>query len=755
MRLHIASTPRLRASIITRARPSSHRRVHAIGLGQMPHGVAGGLADTSAPAPGFTTQRKARIIKPAEDWSKMHDQDRERQHAEIQDLVSLLPERVRGILAGHSQVDQLVEVVMDLGRKPVARMGDGDLVLSDDPITKDELEEAYSKVGTFGGDNRAGIDRTLHRISCIRNRVGDVVGLTCRVGRSIPGSAAMVADIVQAGRSVLLLGRPGSGKTTTLRDVARMLADVGGKRVVIVDTSNEIGGDGDIPHPAIGMARRMQVPDPAEQHRVMIEAVENHMPQVIIIDEIGTELEALAARTIAQRGVQLVATAHGNFLENLIKNPALSDLIGGVSAVTLSDDEARRRGVQKSVLERQAPPTFDAAVEMLQRDKWRVHLDIALAVDAVLTGEQPPVELREQLGGGEVRISSDDAALTQELLAGAGLDPGSHLDALATIPGLPAGVGDRGAAHGGAFGGDPYQQLDRALHGGGRGAMDAAPSLSEEGVIDENGILLYLMDVEGRDLSQAVGRMGMRGRVGVTTNLAQADAVLALRSRLKASGWLKRAAKSAGVPIYAVKSSSQSNLQKAVRILLGMDPSAGGQFQQARARAARAARASTDEGDAATAATEGSLDGWYSSADEELTASAGNGDAAVAAAADAAVAAAGGAAAGVPGAGRRSGEEIWAQITGKPKGFGRPPRAVVEALAEVTAAVEKLGAADPGQAASGIELLARSADVLRVQAALVHECGLSCERLGEGTDARLRVLPAASGGTPGGHASLN
>ena len=190
------------------------------------------------------------------------------------------------------------------------------------------------------------------------------------------------------------MGRPGIGKTTMLREAARVLADDLGKRVVVVDTSNEIAGDGDIPHPAIGKARRMQVRTPSLQHEVMIEAVENHMPQVIVIDEIGTELEAQAARTIAERGVQLIGTAHGNNLDNLMLNPTLSDLIGGIQTVTLGDEEARRRRTQKSVLERKAPPTFDVIIEIQDRERVTVHADVADTVDSMLRGDQVAPELR-------------------------------------------------------------------------------------------------------------------------------------------------------------------------------------------------------------------------------------------------------------------------------------------------------------------------------------------------------------------------
>ncbi len=290
--------------------------------------------------------------------------------------------------------EALIEVVMDLGRKPEGRFPDSEVSLLDREIDEADIAFVVEHIGTFGDDNRAGIERTLHRISAIRNRNGKVVGLTCRVGRAVYGTIEIINDFVESGKSILIMGRPGIGKTTMLREAARVLADDMGKRVVVVDTSNEIAGDGDIPHPAIGKARRMQVRTPSMQHEVMIEAVENHMPQVIVIDEIGTELEAQAARTIAERGVQLIGTAHGNNLDNLMLNPTLSDLIGGIQSVTLGDEEARRRRTQKSVLERKAPPTFDVIVEIQDREKVAVHSDVAETIDALLRGDAVAPELR-------------------------------------------------------------------------------------------------------------------------------------------------------------------------------------------------------------------------------------------------------------------------------------------------------------------------------------------------------------------------
>jgi stage III sporulation protein SpoIIIAA len=308
-------------------------------------------------------------------------------------LAALPPEIVRAV---HelTDVESVIEVVLDLGRQPEARFPDGEVTLLDREISEADLAYVVDHIGTFGDDNRAGIERTLHRISAIRNRSGKIVGLTCRIGRAVYGTIEIIADFVETGKSILIMGRPGIGKTTMLREAARVLADDFAKRVVVVDTSNEIAGDGDIPHPAIGKARRMQVRTPSLQHEVMIEAVENHMPQVIVIDEIGTELEAQAARTIAERGVQLIGTAHGNNLDNLMLNPTLSDLIGGIQSVTLGDEEARRRRTQKSVLERKAPPTFDVVIEIQDRDRVLVHADVAETVDSLLRGDQIAGEQR-------------------------------------------------------------------------------------------------------------------------------------------------------------------------------------------------------------------------------------------------------------------------------------------------------------------------------------------------------------------------
>ena len=324
----------------------------------------------------------------------------------LSQLLDILPPELRAALEQGDISTGLIEIVMDLGRDAEARFADGRAVWLREgiPVTAEDIEFVTTRVGAFGKDNRAGIERTLHRISAIRNRQGKIVGLTCRIGRAVYGTIDIIRDIVESGKSILMLGRPGRGKTTKLREVARVLSDEFKKRVIIVDTSNEIAGDGDIPHPAIGRARRMQVIEPDDQHAVMIEAVENHMPEVVVIDEIGVEQEAFAARTIAERGVQLVGTAHGNSLENLLMNPTLSDLVGGIQAVTLSDEEAKKRGTQKTVLERKAPPTFEVIIEIMEVDKLAIHHDVTRTVDRMLRGGQPRPEIRVRNASGQVEV---------------------------------------------------------------------------------------------------------------------------------------------------------------------------------------------------------------------------------------------------------------------------------------------------------------------------------------------------------------
>jgi len=313
-------------------------------------------------------------------------------------------------------------VILDLGRNAEARFPLEQIPLSEIEVSRNEISHVVQQVGHFGDDNRAGIERTLHRISVMRNRAGEPVGLTCRVGRAVYGSVRLIEDLIRSGKSVLILGRPGVGKTTILRETARVLADEAKKRVVIVDTSNEIAGDGDVPHPAIGRARRMQVGNTGLQHNVMIEGVENHMPEVIVIDEMGTELEAIAARTIAERGVQLVATAHGNSLTNVVSNPTLSDLVGGTQTVTLGDIEARRRRTQKTVLERKHDPTFDIVVEIRERNVVAIHPEVGTAVDRMLRGISIPQEARRLQENGLVETKIEEMPGTESEFQSAPFD---------------------------------------------------------------------------------------------------------------------------------------------------------------------------------------------------------------------------------------------------------------------------------------------------------------------------------------------
>ena len=305
---------------------------------------------------------------------------------DLRKLIDNLPFFLQEHLNHHPNKDKLIEIVLDLGRRPEARFVSGPEYLSQKIISWQDIDYLTKRISKFSNENRAGIERTLHRISCIRNRQFLINGLTCRVGRAVFGTISVIRDLLESKKSILILGKPGVGKTTIIREIARVLADEMEKRVIIIDTSNEIAGDSDIPHSGIGRARRMQVAKTELQHQVMLEAVENHMPQVIIIDEIGTELEVLAARTIAEKGVQLVGTTHGNCLENLIKNPPLADLIGGIQYVTLSDDEAKRRGTQKSILERKAYPAFEIIIEINHQNSWTIHEDVKNSVDLLLRG---------------------------------------------------------------------------------------------------------------------------------------------------------------------------------------------------------------------------------------------------------------------------------------------------------------------------------------------------------------------------------
>jgi stage III sporulation protein SpoIIIAA len=432
---------------------------------------------------------------------------------ELSQLLDIFPLPIRQALVRLPALESIIEVVLDLGRRPEARFEHGFVYLSDSAVTHEDIAHVCSRVSPFGADNRAGIEKTLHRISAIRNRNGAIVGLTCRVGRAVYGTIDIVLDVLRSGKSICLLGRPGVGKTTMLRECARVLSE-DGKRVVVVDTSNEIAGDGDIPHPGIGTARRMQVADPALQHAVMIEAVENHMPEVIVIDEIGTEAEAAAARTIAERGVTLIGTAHGQTLENLLMNPTLSDLVGGIAAVTLSDEEARRRGTRKTVLERKAPPTFDVVVEIHDRDRLAIHKDVAEVVDALLRGYQPQPEIRQRTAGGEVTIIQQ--AETEML------------------PAYHAEYDDEAGEH------DDH----------------------------ERPLLIFPYGVSRNKIERAIHNL--RVSAAIARNWDDADVVITLKSlERKQQDRLKQIA-SENIPIYSIKTNTTTQIQSALRSVFNL-----------------------------------------------------------------------------------------------------------------------------------------------------------------------------------------
>lgn len=438
-------------------------------------------------------------------------------------MLAVLPGPISEALSRAGNMDSLIEVVLDLGRQPEARYTKQALYLDDSLVTREDLQYVASRVGQFTRDNRAGIERTLHRISAMRNRLGEIVGLTCRVGRAIYGTVDIIRDIVESGKSILLMGKPGVGKTTLLREAARVLADDLEKRVIIVDTSNEIAGDGDIPHPGIGRARRMQVPEPEHQHAVMIEAVENHMPEVIVIDEIGTAQEALAARTIAERGVQLIATVHGNTLENLMINPTLSDLVGGIQPVTLSDEEARRRGTQKTVLERKAPPTFDVLIEIQDKDRLAIHRDVGEAVDLMLRGFLPSTEIRERRAGGEVAIT---------------------------------------------------QPLSAERTGAASERREIAAKRPQESRERRGKVLrIYPYAISRDRLERAIAELGVAA--SVTTDLAEADVLLTLKSHSKRQSQKLREARGHEVEVHALRSNTFTQMENFLREMFGAAARAG------------------------------------------------------------------------------------------------------------------------------------------------------------------------------------
>lgn len=440
---------------------------------------------------------------------------------DLNKLMQVLPNYVRISLQNHPNRLNLIEVVLDLGRRPEGRFLNGSGYLSSKVVSWQDLDFCTKQLGNFSDDNRAGIERTLHRVSCIRNRKGNIIGLTCRVGRALFGTIGIIRDLLESGQSILILGKPGVGKTTTIREVARILSDEMGKRVVIVDTSNEIGGDSDIPHSGIGRARRMQVSRSELQHNVMVEAVENHMPEVIIVDEIGTELEVLAARTIAERGVQLVGTVHGNCLENLIKNPTLTDIVGGVQNVTLSDEEAKRRGTQKNILERKGSPAFQIAIEINQKDKWFVHENISQSVDFLLQKQTPYLQAR--VWGQNNKINIFQKALNDN-------NPNANL----------LGVSKKNNDW----------------------SVETNNSLEKSSDKNKTKIHIYSYSVSINKVQQICKSFGFSPFF--TKDIDKATAILALRSYVKENKKLRQIAKTKQIPIYTVKKNTAPQIAKTI-----------------------------------------------------------------------------------------------------------------------------------------------------------------------------------------------
>ncbi len=503
---------------------------------------------------------------------------------DLRTLLSVLPYSIRERVEAHGREDELLEIVLDLGRVPTARYVDGEVILRDSEVSREEIDQVVNSIGDFDDDNRAGIARTLHRISGIYNRHRQVVGLTCRIGRAVEGTVEIVEDIVNEGHSILLLGRPGVGKTTMLREMARILAER--KRVIIVDTSNEIGGDGDIPHPAVGRARRMQVPKPSHQHETMIEAVENHNPEVIVIDEIGREREAEAARTINERGVQLIGTAHGNTLENLLLNPTLSDLVGGIDSVTLSDEEARRRGTQKTVLERKAPPTFDVLIEMQDRQRLMVHRDVTSSVDAMLRGEPAGVELRFRDDAGNIRSESQMLIVTSAAVTGrrntrGGREGRGGREIRAGAPAAPQNEGPEAKTgqNGRTYASRPQIEEPRA---------SVAPSAgsSANGETTTKTIRVFPYGVARNRLYQAAKQLGIK--VVIVENLPEADVLVTLKSYYRKRRRLISDAEHHNVSVYVLRANTVSQMERFLIEALGLEVSPSDPFEQAVSETERA-----------------------------------------------------------------------------------------------------------------------------------------------------------------------
>ena len=466
---------------------------------------------------------------------------------DLNQLLDVLPKFISESLRKHSCREQLVEIVLDIGRRPEARFSNHTEYLSYRTIVWQDLDHILKRLGKFSGDNRAGIEKTLHRISSLRNRQGSVIGLTCRIGRAIFGTVSIVRDLLEQKKSILLLGRPGVGKTTAIREIARVLSDGMQKRVIIIDTSNEIAGDGDLPHPSIGKARRMQVSNHQNQHEVMIEAVENHMPEIIIIDEIGTELEAAAARTIAERGVQLVGTAHGNTLENLIKNPTITDLIGGIQYVTLGDEEAKRRGSSKSILERKAPPTFDAAIEIHDPHTWAIHDNIEQSVDFLLQGQKFLIQKRSLLKNQDKKNIVDCKIFYNNEESGIVQNNFTKISR-----------------------NDKKQKNSYLLNRinndeKGKTKKFLKNNLDFKKDLDQEFTFLYVYGINNQDLKSLIKTLKLP--IIITKEIQYADAILALANLVKNNRKLKQISHSKKITIHTIQSNSLLQIAKALRLL--------------------------------------------------------------------------------------------------------------------------------------------------------------------------------------------
>jgi hypothetical protein len=330
----------------------------------------------------------------------------------LEKMLSIFPDRIKSTLLKHPEKLKLIEITIDLGKIPQARFFSHYEYVSSTAINNSEISKIINSLTKFNNDNRTGINKTLHRISCIKNKDGIIVGLTCRIGRNISGGITIIRDLLETKKSILLLGQPGSGKTTIIREIANILSSENDKRVIVIDNANEIGGGNDITHNGIGYSRRMQVETNKVPEKTMIEAVENHTPEVIIIDEIGTQREAETTQTIAERGVQLIATAHGYFLLNLLKNPTLSQLVGGLEYVTLGDEEAKKRNSKKTIIERKGLSTFEIIIELKANNFCVIYENSELAIDRILKGRNPRFQVRNYSNKKKIKIISNSLNLT-------------------------------------------------------------------------------------------------------------------------------------------------------------------------------------------------------------------------------------------------------------------------------------------------------------------------------------------------------